>query len=184
MSSDVSRRPAAVGAHLCYVTAASRVRRFLGLKCRKMGRRLSSDAIRDMVQETLYRVVKNGRVGDASMGFVLAIASNVLMETLRSGRRYVPLCDSDDDEHIAGPRSSPEAVEVGAQEAMAVSAVCEWLEAQSVSDRRFVRYRLLDARSQREVADLLGISRREVITCELRLRTAILRVLGRSGFAP
>lgn len=138
--------------------------------------------LHDALHETFRRAfeprARDGYDGLRPYGpYLRTIARNVVLQTFRA-REVVVLDESkppQTDVHtLSGERLNPEANLARKQLRTKVQAFLGQLPA---GDRRLLELRFVEGRSQREVAEALGIGRQRIRTREIKLRRALLAYL-------
>jgi DNA-directed RNA polymerase specialized sigma24 family protein len=130
------------------------------------------------VQETLCRAL-TAKINPSldAWPYLCGIASHVLADLLRT-RAAEHLVPDPWALHDLGDLScSVNDNEVDTT----LAIVATWSDRQTVDVRRFVKCRFLDGQSQSAVAQTLGLSRRQVMNQEKRVRKAIAKYLLNNG---
>lgn len=163
--------------------AGERSHRFVGYR--------SGFELQDALHETFRRAFEPG----ARMSYdgvrpyapyLRTIARNVVLKTFRAREVLFPEVEGARVDALdvvpTGP-SAPKSPEVAVHEEQVRQLVRAFLETLGSADRRLITLRFIEGRSQRDVAELLGIGRQRVRGREAKLRARLIKHLQRQGEA-
>jgi DNA-directed RNA polymerase specialized sigma24 family protein len=138
----------------------------------------TSDLPAELVQETLCRAL-TAKINSSLdvWPYLCGIASHVLSDLLRARAAEHLVPDPWVFYNSGDLSSSVNDNEVDTT----LAIVATWSDRQTVDVRGFVKGRCLDGQSQSAVAQTLGLSRRQVINRERRVRKAIAKYLLNNG---
>lgn len=137
----------------------------------------------DLIQEVFVRAFSPSTMGNYDPGrayrpYLLAIARHVLIDWHRKERRQrqlvARLC-----EFSLPPRSQPptHAMAIDESTGAAATVIATYVRHLPASSREIYEYRVVQGRSQRQTATMLGLTRQVVRTLERRLHQDLRRVI-------